>query len=363
MAAISAVLVSLLLAGLGLAAVAQSVDEAESEAEEAARRAQAASGLIDEAVADRERIEHQLAEGIARLNDLSAEFSVVAAGLDRLQGQITFATGELTGVEADLEVQAVDAYMSALSAPGVTFVSTENVEQVLVAGLVMGDVIAAGQRKVDELILKKRTLEELRADFLAKQEQVAALRSAVDAELANLGRLYEEADAAVAAAVLAAAEADAAHRQAWDAVEAARAREAERVRQEKRQATTTTTVPTPTTTDSAPPDDEWEPIPQVARWRPMVETHFPAHRVIEALKIMQCESLGDPDAYNPYSGASGLFQFLASTWASSAPRAGYPEASVFDPEPNIATAAWLANRYEELGYYYWQAWSCRRVLD
>ncbi|HEX9761574.1 MAG TPA: transglycosylase SLT domain-containing protein, partial [Acidimicrobiia bacterium] len=59
----------------------------------------------------------------------------------------------------------------------------------------------------------------------------------------------------------------------------------------------------------------------------------------------------------------GLFQFLPSTWASTAPKAGYAGASVFDPEANTASAAWLANRYQQLGQYYWQAWSCRRVLS
>ena len=94
-----------------------------------------------------------------------------------------------------------------------------------------------------------------------------------------------------------------------------------------------------------------------------MEQHFPTHRVDEALQILSCESNGDPNAYNPYSGASGLFQFLPSTWVTTAPRAGYPGADVFDPEANIGSAAWLANRYEELGEYYWRAWSCRRVLN
>jgi hypothetical protein len=57
-----------------------------------------------------------------------------------------------------------------------------------------------------------------------------------------------------------------------------------------------------------------------------------------------------------------LFQFLPSTWASAAPKAGFPDAGPFDPEANIGTAAWLANRYQELGMSYWQPWSCRRVL-
>jgi soluble lytic murein transglycosylase-like protein len=101
----------------------------------------------------------------------------------------------------------------------------------------------------------------------------------------------------------------------------------------------------------------------IEHWRPLVSQFFPSARVNEALAIIRCESNGDPNAYNPYSGASGLFQFLPSTWATTAPKAGYSGASVFDPEPNVASAAWLANRYQQLGQYYWQAWSCRRVLN
>ena len=157
----------------------------------------------------------------------------------------------------------------------------------------------------------------------------------------------------------------------------ARVREAERERQEDRSPSTTapspvttttttpsspTTAPQPTPTTTRPPSD-WSFPPQVERWRGLVSQHFPAHRVDEALAIMRCESNGNPDAYNPYSGASGLFQFLPSTWATTAPKAGYPDSGPFEPEANTASAAWLAQRYEDLGQDYWRAWSCRRVLN
>jgi soluble lytic murein transglycosylase-like protein len=81
--------------------------------------------------------------------------------------------------------------------------------------------------------------------------------------------------------------------------------------------------------------------------------------VEEALVVIQCESLGDPDAYNPYSGASGLFQFLPATWATVSPRAGFAGASPFDPEANIGTAAWLVDYYTSRGAHPWSAWTCR----
>jgi Transglycosylase-like domain len=40
--------------------------------------------------------------------------------------------------------------------------------------------------------------------------------------------------------------------------------------------------------------------------------------------VIQAESGGDPTAYNPASGASGLFGFLLSTWDSLPASAGYP---------------------------------------
>ena len=57
---------------------------------------------------------------------------------------------------------------------------------------------------------------------------------------------------------------------------------------------------------------------------------------------MECESKGDPNAYNEASGASGLFQFLPGTWTSASVSAGWAGADVFDGEANIAVAAWLS---------------------
>lgn len=79
----------------------------------------------------------------------------------------------------------------------------------------------------------------------------------------------------------------------------------------------------------------------VERWRPVVATYFPEDRVDWALRIMSCESHGDPNAKNPNSSASGLFQHLARLWPDRAQAAGWDDANVFDPFANIAVAAWL----------------------
>ncbi|MEA1902705.1 MAG: transglycosylase SLT domain-containing protein [Actinomycetota bacterium] len=357
-------------------ASAQGVGDAEDGAADAKNRADVASGLVDEAVAEREAIELDLVETIARLNDLAAHLSIVGARLDRLTGQLGFADVELAGIQSQIEVQAVDAYMTVVASPTFSLMNTETVEKALVASSVVEDVVANGRETVDQLVIKRRNLEELQSTYLASQAEFAGLQEEVNAEAERLTELYEEADQAVATAVGEARQADSEYRAALTAVDIARAREAERQRQEERSTTTTTSAnPTTTTpgtvTTTAPPNTTttsggggtWNHPPQVEQWRPLVTQYFPSHRVEEALRILDCESNGDPDAYNPYSGASGLFQFLPSTWATTAPKAGWDGYSVFHPEANISSAAWLANRYEELGSYYWQAWSCRRVLN
>jgi len=60
-----------------------------------------------------------------------------------------------------------------------------------------------------------------------------------------------------------------------------------------------------------------------------------------AVRLAQCESGLNPYAVNRYSGAAGLFQFLATTWAGTPWRAQ----SVFDPTANAQAAAWLYAKY------------------
>jgi len=359
---------------------AQSVDETEQEAEEAGRQAEVAAGLVDTALAQRTEIETQLAVSIARINDLAAEMSILSSNLDTLRTQIAFADTELSGIKTDIETHAVDAYMTALVGSGVTFVGSSTVEEAIVAGQVVGDVVNEGTARVNELVTKREALEQLQTAYRLQLERVEAIEAEVDAEIEHLASLYDEADTAVGQAIREANAADAAHRAALDTVDAAQAREAERRRQEERAPATTTPQPDPdppsATSTTAPPGEtttttgsggggqvDWDFPPVIEQWRPLVETYFPSSRVDEALAILQCESLGDPDAYNPYSGASGLYQFLPSTWASTSPKAGFSGASAFDPEANVGTAAWLANRYHELGQGYWAPWSCRRVLS
>ncbi len=79
----------------------------------------------------------------------------------------------------------------------------------------------------------------------------------------------------------------------------------------------------------------------VERWRPLVTQYFQASDVEWALRIIACESGGNPNAANPTSSARGLLQHLGRFWPQRSEAAGWAGASIFDPEANIAVGAWL----------------------
>lgn len=57
----------------------------------------------------------------------------------------------------------------------------------------------------------------------------------------------------------------------------------------------------------------------------------------DMLRVARCESNLDPNAVNPSSNASGLFQFLPSTWETTP----YADQDIFDPVANAEAAAWM----------------------
>lgn len=57
----------------------------------------------------------------------------------------------------------------------------------------------------------------------------------------------------------------------------------------------------------------------------------------DMLRVARCESNLNPNAVNPTSQASGLFQFLPSTWETTP----YADQNIFDPVANANAAAWM----------------------
>ena len=86
-------------------------------------------------------------------------------------------------------------------------------------------------------------------------------------------------------------------------------------------------------------------------WRPLIESYFAPADVPRALAVIGCESSGDPNAKNPTSSASGLFQNLGRFWPERSVKAGVAGADIFDPVASTAVAAWLV--YEGGGWSHW----------
>lgn len=112
--------------------------------------------------------------------------------------------------------------------------------------------------------------------------------------------------------------------------------------------------------DYTPP----EGVEGVEKWRGLVERWFPERLVEEAMKIMACESGGNPEAVNPTSDATGLFQFLATTWEWVSKEAGVEGADRKNPVANVKAAAWLVSYSERTNHPQgrWGHWECRHVV-
>jgi peptidoglycan hydrolase CwlO-like protein len=359
-AAAAAVSVLLVLSLAPVIARAQSSEltDAEATKDEADR-------LVAAAVADRDVIEAELLNTMERYHDLAAELATVGAGLDRLRERIARAGIEFNVANQAAADTAVAAYMEALSMPSGLMLRSGSLEEMMVAQRTLQFLAGAEEEHAASLEVAERDLRKLNDQYQLDRTIVLSLQAGVEEEANQLQRLFAQADQVVAAAITDALAADASYREALDQVERARAAEEEQQRQEERQSTTTSAAPAtsttvavgdPTTTPSVPP----KPLkPAVEQWRSLVARFFSPDLVDPALRVMQCESLGDPQAYNPYSGASGLFQFLPGTWAVTAGRAGYAGSSPFEPDANVAAAAWLAGYYQGRGQSPWAPWHCK----
>ena len=92
----------------------------------------------------------------------------------------------------------------------------------------------------------------------------------------------------------------------------------------------------------------------VERWRGIVAIFFKPSDIDQALRIIQCESQGDPLAKNPNSSATGLWQHLARYWGIRSNLAGIKGADINDPVASTIVAAYL--RYETSPG--WHHWTC-----
>ncbi len=86
----------------------------------------------------------------------------------------------------------------------------------------------------------------------------------------------------------------------------------------------------------------------VEKWRPLLEKYFPANQVDNALRIIECESKGNPNAISR-TNDHGLMQIHNGLQIYGT--------RIYDPEFNIQIA--YNNYYTKRG---WKPWTCSRKL-
>jgi len=206
------------------------------------------------------------------------------------------------------------------------------------AGAVTQHVIAGHPRPVAHVVrLNARIADAARLADLAEHSDHLAYRQERRQAAQQAAEDAARAQAEAAAQQAAAEQAAAAARAAADA-QAARAAQ---VAQAARAAQAAPPPPAP-----APPA---APAPAQSIQGIITSAFSPlgSGAVAWALRVASCESGDNPNAVNASSGASGLFQFLRSTWAGTP----YAASSVFDPVANARAAAWL---YARSGPGQWQ---------
>ncbi len=244
----------------------------------------------------------------AHLADVAAQVSAADQQVARLEQQIPDRQRRVERERAQLRILARALYTQPDS-PLVVVAQSPNLGEAMTR---ISDLMSAADRAHATKTALDRDLYTLQVERLELQTKRADLvQQKADLE-AQYARLVEQAAAAEAAAAAA-----------------------------SRAAVPPPPPPAPVALPAAGGDMRaiiiaaWAPLgPAVVSW---------------ALRLAQCESNFNPYAVNRSSGAAGLFQFLATTWAGTPWRAQSP----FDPNANALAAAWLYSKYGP------GQWSCK----
>lgn len=326
------VVVALILSLLtvGLAAGAQSdLEQAEAEAEQAEQATRAAEGEVGDAEMSRDSFGSQLAATLDSYQKTNSEIEALGKSVATLRYQLQLQEDRVGELRSRTEERAVDAYMRNVSGVSAPILLAETFAEVGLVNEVASTQVEIDSGLADELDIARAELDALRLQYDGQRQQLDGLRLQLDGERDQLEILFAEADERVLQAYQTLDEADAAYTLAL-----------ERLEEERRKRRWTGSV---------------------EQWRPLVEQYFPPERVAEAMSVMWCESRGNPDAKNPTSSATGLFQFLKGTWAWASVESGWAGYSRLDPEANIAAAAWLVDYSIRTNHPYgaWGHWECQ----
>ncbi len=309
------------------------LEEAEEEAANTAVALTRAEAVRAAAEVEYSASELALGLAVAEFADAQHEYQLISGKVLEVQGAISDAETRLANLRDSVIATAVDSYMALSSTDSLQpFVATSDALDALVHAELASVVAERGTRTIADFSAVSDHLGVQRTQLLTVQAELSELSDKLELQQLQMETLFEEAAVNANESRAQVAATDAAYRRALTRVEEENRRLASLVGS--------------------------------GSWRALVAEFFPAAHVEEALAIMQCESSGNPNAVNPTSGASGLFQFLESSWLWASPLAGYGGASRFDPVANVASAAWLFQYTVKNGHRngIWAHWECRRVL-
>lgn len=323
-----ALVILLIFSGLSAAGAAQTDLEEARRAEAEARQQRAlAEEEAGAAAATRNDLGSKVEAALAEYQATNLRLEQLGLSLAGLRHDLDVAADEVSTLRESAHEQAAQAYMRTVG--GGSILLSSSFEALAVFSASVARASEDNVATYEALEERRAELGELRTAYEADKETMADLDDLLAAQLAQLQALFAEADTAMLIAFETLSEADAAY-------EAAQASLAEAERKYR-----------------------W--TGSVEQWRTLVEQYFPPELVDEALRVMACESGGNPNAKNPHSSATGLFQFLSATWAWSSVSAGWGGYSRLDPEANIAVAAWLVERSISTNHPggAWGHWECQ----
>ena len=319
----------LLVSALLVLSASSAFGQIRDEAEDAAALVDDANVALGAAEGERSAALEDLIRSVAEWNAVLGQQTDLAFEVAELRNQLAEAEAEVSAVKERVRQRVVESYMAGGSGLA-GLLSADGAEELSAVEIVFDTL---NRNAVDDI----RSLEESTLGMEAMRMQLAADEGALEVQGAGVVTLIDELDILFAEA---SSDVTAAH--------------AALVAADADYAAAFTLLQQMTELQRASGRG-------VERWRPIVEHYFPPERVEQALEVMWCESRGNPEATHPLSDAAGLFQFMEQTWGFVSPRAGYEGVSRYDPEANIASAAWLLEFTIERGHDLgdWGRWSCQ----
>jgi phage shock protein A len=279
---------------------------------------------MEAAVRDPQVLHRQVVGLFDQLDQVSRAIEGVRADIASARGRITELVRQIDAQQRILNRRAAEAYMS-LPAVGVDALLGASSFTDLQDALEFLDAVSRRDQEVLLSLLHRKTEVELqRARLEGLEAKLRGKRERLEATVADLVEKLQQRRAPV------------------------RQPAGERAQDNGSVRDSSTSPPPPT---PSPPN----PAPGRETVTKLIRKQFASlgTRTGEvALCVAETESGLDPLAVNPVTGASGLFQFIPSTWASLSELAGWGGASVFDARANAAVAAWTVAHY---GWHPWRS--------